>query len=691
MTCASCAARIQRVLEKKPGVARVNVSLASAEATVVSEGLGTADLTAAIEKLGYSAAPIEDAPRPDERLREEAAATARRLVPSAVLTLPVLVLAMAMIDGAWSRWTQGALTAVVVFVFGRGFHIAALKRLRSLDASMDTLVSLGTVSAFGYSAYALVTGGHLYFETAAVIVTAILLGRMFEARAKGRASSAVAELLALGAKDATVLRDGREVPIPIDALVAGDVFVVKPGETIATDGVVVEGSSSADEAMLTGESMPVEKRSGDRVFGATLNQEGRLVVRAEAVGKETALARIVRMVEEAQAARAPIQDLADRIARVFVPAVIVVALGTFAGWAIAGAGFEVSLVRAVAVLIIACPCALGLATPTAIMVGSGHGAKLGVLFRGAEVFERAKRIDVMLFDKTGTLTRGEMALTDVIPDEGEREDEILRLAAAVEAGSAHPIAKAVVAAHRGDLPRLDDFTSTAGLGVEGTVEGRRVRVGRASSESLTGQLTAAIARLEAEGKTVFAVAWDDRARGLLAVADQIRDTAVEAVRALKARGIMVAMITGDRRRTAEAIGVRLGIDRVVAEAMPEDKAQHVEAMKRQGIVAFAGDGINDAPALAAADIGIAVGTGADAAIEAGEVVLMSGDPALVVTAVDLARRTFRTIRANLFWAFFYNVVAIPLAVAGLLDPMIAAGAMAFSSVTVVGNSLRLRR
>ncbi len=697
MTCASCAARVQRVLEKKPGVSSASVSFAAGQAIVTTtEGTSPDELVEAITKIGYSAEPVaeDEHARPDERHRSEAIAMRRRFLGSAVLTLPVFVLAMAHVDAPWSRIVQAALTMPVLFWFGRSFHRIAAQRLASLSANMDTLVSVGTLTAFSYSLWALLAGRHVFFETAAVIVTLILLGRWLEARAKGRASSAVATLLELGAKEARVLRDGVEVSIPIDALQPGELFVVRPGEKIATDGVVVEGRSSIDESMLTGESLPVDKRPDDAVFGATLNQQGRLVVRAGEVGGETALARIVKMVEDAQASRAPVQRLVDRVAGVFVPVVIAVAIATFAGWMLAGAGVEIALVNAVAVLIIACPCALGLATPTAIMVGSGVGARLGVLFRGAEVFERSKRIDTVVFDKTGTLTRGRMELTDVVVAGGDDSGEVLRRAASVESGSEHPIARAVVAAYAGELSPIDAFEAEPGLGVSARVEGTEVRVGRRrfAGAPLPAPLESDLARLEASGKTVFVVAWDGAARGLVAVADTLRPSSEETVRTLQASGVEVILITGDNRATAAAIAKALGIETVVAETLPDQKALEVKKLQESGrIVAFVGDGINDAPALSQADLGIAVGTGADAAIEAGEVVLMSGDPALVVTAIGLARKTFRTIELNLFWAFFYNVIAIPLAVLGVLDPMIAAGAMTFSSITVLSSSLMLRR
>ncbi len=700
MTCASCATRIERVLSRQDGVDSAVVNLALQEARVgVGETVHPEALVAAVEKIGYRLRPmVESEPRPDigARYDEERRYQLRNVVAAAALTLPVLVLAMLGPEERWNGLVQWAMITPVEFVLGWQFHRAALQRARSFTANMDTLVSLGTLAAYGYSVWAVGAGEPVFFDTAGVIVTLILLGRYFEARAKGRASQAITKLLELGAKQARVLRDGREHMVPVEDVRVGDRVVVRPGEKVPVDGAIVDGASSLDESMLTGESLPVDKGPGDAVFGATINQQGRLVVEATRVGDETALAQIVRLVEDAQASKAPVQRLADRVSGVFVPIVVVVAALTFAGWLILAGDAADALRAAVAVLIIACPCALGLATPTAIMVGSGRGAELGVVFKGAEVFERSRRIDVVLFDKTGTLTEGRMRLVEVVADDEER---LLELAGAVEAASEHPIGRAVAlgAEESGiTLPAVEAFESFAGRGVRGTVAGVEVAVGKPKLLADVGLAVAdrwldEVERLEREGRTTFVAGWDGDAHGVLAVADEVRPSAARAVAALGEMGVRAAMVTGDNQRTAEAIAARVGITDIAAEVLPADKAGEVRRRQDRGLeVAFVGDGINDAPALTQADLGMAVGTGTDVAIEAGDVILMAGDPALAVTTLALARTTFRTIRQNLFWAFAYNVAAIPLAAAGLLDPMVAAGAMAFSSVSVVGNSLRLR-
>ena len=703
MSCASCALRIERTLSKQEGVTEASVNFAGAEARVMFDPtrVEPAALEAAVRKIGYEiteVAPLEERTSAKERYAEEARIQRRNVIGAGLLTLPVAVLAMGGIDTSWSRVLQWLLATPVLFVFGWQFHRIAVLRARSFDANMDTLVSLGTVAAYVFSVWSFFRGDELYFETASIIITFILLGRFFEAVAKGRASSAIARLLELGAKEARVLRDGQELMIPIDQVRRGDLLVVKPGEKIPVDGAITEGRSSVDESMLTGESLPIDHVPGDAVFGATINQQGRLVVRATRVGEETALAQIVRMVEDAQASKAPVQRLADRVARVFVPVVITIALGTFTVWMLIGSELPAAVTAAVAVLIIACPCALGLATPIGIMVGSGRGAEIGVFFKRAETFEKSRKVDVVVFDKTGTLTNGLMSLSDVVTD--ENEVRFLYLTASVEAAGSHPIGKAVaLGAEERDieLGAVDDFENFAGMGVRGTVDGLVVLVGKPKLTADAGLLiperyAEAMERLEDEAKTTFLAGWEGEVRGVIAVADSLKPSARSAVTELEKIGVEVVMLTGDNRRTAEAIAAEVGISRVLAEVLPQDKVAEVQRLQAEGlVVAFVGDGVNDAPALTQADLGVAIGTGTDVAIEAGDVVLMSGDPALVVRAMQLARRTFRTIIENLFWAFFYNVAAIPLAALGLLNPMIAAGAMAFSSVSVVANSLRLRR
>ena len=704
MTCASCAVRVERVLTKQDSVEGAVVNFAGGEAHVrIQPGVDPTPLYEAVRKIGYDLSLVEeDTERQSqvEKYTEEQRRQWRNFLMAALFTLPVMLLAMVGPDTTWSRALQWALVTPVEFIFGAQFHRAAAKRLSSFTANMDTLVSIGTLAAYGFSVWAFFADTPVFFETAGAIISFILLGRYFEARAKGNASAAITKLLELGAKDAVVLREGTEVRIPIEEVKRGDLLVVRPGEKIPSDGVITEGASSLDESMLTGESVPVDKTVGDDVFGATLNQQGRLVVEVDKVGNQTALHQIVKLVEEAQASKAPIQKLADQISGVFVPVVIVIALVTFFGWW-ATSGDVASAVRnAVAVLIIACPCALGLATPTAIMVGSGRGAELGVIFKGAEIFERSRGIDAVVFDKTGTLTRGVMTLAVVVTSADVEETRFLHVVASLESASEHPVARAVaLGAEERDLELMTptEFLNTPGRGVRGRVDGLLVTAGTSKFLADEGlliptEMTEALDRLEGEGHTAFLAGWDGEVRGVLAVADVLRSTARLAVEQLHEMGVQVAMITGDNHRTAAAIAGRVGIDQVLAEVLPGDKAAEVARLKAEGIrVAFAGDGINDAPALTQADLGMAIGTGTDIAIEAGDVILMSGDPLLVKTALRLARATFRTIKQNLFWAFFYNVAMIPLAAAGLLNPMFAAAAMATSSVSVVTNSLRLRR
>ncbi len=707
MRCASCSSRVEEALRKQPGVRQVSVNLALSRARVAlapDAGSETGAIEEAVRSLGYGIerrAPRALAESPVARQQREVATARRHALLAALFSAPVLLLGMTGAGGMPGLITQAALTTVVEWIFGWEFHRSAVQRARRLGANMDTLVSLGTLTAYGYSLWALAMGEAVFFDTAAVIITLILTGRFLEARARGRASQAVTRLLELGEKEARVLRGDGEIAVPSEQLLPGDLMVVRPGEKIPTDGTIVEGRSSFDESMLTGESVPVDKGPGDGVFGATLNQEGRVVVEATLVGEETALARIAKLVEEAQSSKAPVQKLVDRVAGVFVPVVLTIGAVTFAGWLLSGVEVAIALRNAVAVLIVACPCALGLATPAAILVGTGRGAELGVLFKGSDAFEFARAIDVVVFDKTGTLTHGQMRLTDVVPDPsgGVDESELLARVAALETASEHPVGRAVAEAAKSrgmTLPPLEDFESLAGRGVRGRVNGDEVVVGRSSLiqelgfETPAGVMTK-LEELEGQGKTAFLAAFEGRVRGVVAVADTARVSAIPAIRSLEAMGIEIAMMSGDNRRTAEAVAAQLGIARVVAEVLPDEKARRVAALRgeKKG-VAFVGDGVNDAPALSEADLGIAVGSGTDIAIEAGDVVLMTPDPRLVVTALRLARRTYRTIAQNLLWAFGYNAAAIPLAAAGFLDPMIAAGAMALSSVSVLSNSLRLR-
>ncbi|MFJ1879401.1 heavy metal translocating P-type ATPase [Streptomyces sp. NPDC088137] len=769
MTCASCAARVEKKLNRMDGVT-ATVNYATEKAKVAfGPGTGLADLIATVEKTGYTAQPVRrpkpPAPTPpppqppatatagartdaDDRAAHRAeagtdadtstdtdtgaleqpdadpalASLRQRLIVSALLATPVVLLAMvpALQFDNW-QWLSLTLAAPVVVWGGLPFHRATWTNLRHGAATMDTLVSIGTLAAFGWSLWALFLGdagmtgmrhgfdftvsrdgasSTIYLEVAAGVVTFILLGRYLEARSKRKAGSALRALMHLGARDVSVLRDGTEVRVPVARLAVGDRFVVRPGEKIATDGTVVEGASAVDASMLTGESVPVEAGVGDPVTGATVNTSGRLVVEATRIGADTQLARMAKLVEDAQNGKAEVQRLADRISAVFVPVVLLIALVTLIAWLLVTDDATAAFTAAVAVLIIACPCALGLATPTALMVGTGRGAQLGILIKGPEVLETTRRVDTIVLDKTGTVTTGRMTLLDIHTADNTTETDVLRLAGALEHSSEHPIAQAVAtgATERtgAPLPTPEDFTNIAGLGVQGVIEGHAVLVGRPQLLADAGidvpeALSGAVADAAAEGRTAVMVAWDGKARGVLAVADRIKDSSAEAVAEFRALGLHPVLLTGDNRAVAEAVARAVGIDEVHAEVLPEEKVHVIEGLRARGrSVAMVGDGVNDAAALATADLGLAMGTGTDAAIEASDLTLVRGDLKVAVDAIRLSRRTLTTIKGNLFWAFGYNTAALPLAAFGLLNPMIAGAAMAFSSVFVVTNSLRLR-
>ncbi|WP_272878404.1 heavy metal translocating P-type ATPase [Clostridium sp. Cult3] len=708
MTCAACSTRVEKVLNKIEGVTKANVNLSTNKAIVEFSSGAVEDETLinAVEKAGYKAEMEmeRDIDREKELREKEIKSLKSSFIISAILSIPLfsaMFFHMAGVDNILTNgYFQLLLATPVQFIIGYRFYKGAFNSLRGGGANMDVLVSMGTSAAYFYSLYNLLTGVHeYYFEASAVIITLILLGKTFEAVAKGKTSEAIKELMGLQPKAARVIREGVEMSIPIEKVEIGDTIVVRPGERIPVDGIILEGNSSIDESMITGESIPIDKSQGDEVIGATINKFGSFKFEATKIGKDTVLSQIIKLVEDAQGSKAPVQRLADRISGIFVPVVVVIALVTFLGFYLVGGSFNTGLINAVAVLVIACPCALGLATPTAIMVGTGKGAENGILIKSGEHLERAHKMETIVLDKTGTITKGEPEVTDIISFKSLDKDELLRIAATVEKSSEHPLGQAIVRKGEEELLMIteaEDFAAIPGKGLKAIFEGKTIYIGNRKLMK-EGGISIEIGeeellRLESEGKTAMLVAIDGNLAGIIAVADQIKENSKKAIAGLKDMGLEVYMITGDNERTAKAIAKQVGIYNVLAEVLPENKAEVVEKIKKEGkLVGMVGDGINDAPALAASDIGFAIGTGTDVAMEAADITLMRGDLTGIVTAIRLSHRTMKTIKQNLFWAFFYNSIGIPFAALGFLNPMIAGAAMAFSSVSVVTNSLRLKK
>jgi len=720
MTCAACATRIEKTLNKIPGVsqATVNFAMETAHVEYNPAEVSVPDMQQRVEKIGYKASLKQEQADPSEHRKQEITRQKRKLIVSAILSLPLLwsmVGHFSFTSWIWvpdifmNPWFQLILATPVQFYIGRQFYIGAYKALRNGSANMDVLISLGTSAAYFYSLYLTIAwaatgadihhGPSMYYETSAVLITLVVMGKLFEALAKGRSSEAIKSLMGLQAKTALVVRDGQELSIPIEEVITGDIVLVRPGDKVPVDGVVLEGMSSVDESMLTGESIPVEKKAGDTVIGATMNKNGMLRISATKVGKETALAQIIKVVEEAQGSKAPIQRVADVISGIFVPIVVGIALVTFLIWyfLVSPGDFAGSLEKAIAVLVIACPCALGLATPTSIMAGSGRAAEFGILFKGGEHLEQTHRIDAIILDKTGTVTKGKPELTDVLTERNEAE--FLRLVGAAEKNSEHPLAEAIVEGVKAkniELPGTDSFEAIPGFGIKAVVEGSDMLIGtRRLMDKFNVDATdayASMSKLEESGKTAMLVAINNEYAGMVAVADTIKESSAAAVSRLKEMGLQVIMITGDNERTARAIADQVGIDHVRAEVLPEGKAEEVKKLQAEGKkVAMVGDGINDAPALATADIGMAIGTGTDVAMEAADVTLMRGDLSSIPDAIFMSRKTMRNIKQNLFWALGYNTLGIPIAALGFLAPWVAGAAMALSSVSVVLNALRLQR